>query len=360
MSIDDAMTESIANTKNAVSCEILSAVSRSTEFLELLFHDYARGCDELAKISGRESLEFSREVSGDLFAMLLALSRLATYCERLRSLTPAEEARRLECINRINNAHADERRRVLKSSLVPDVDVVSGLKRYGFNPSKSAPLPAKAMSAADVLQGYGYDHNNEEGGPLAPFLWFGNHCRSPEHDYVRNLVTRWMQNTGRTASLRVLDIGTGTCTSLLSLARILPSDTCLYGCDISGTMLSRAILRLMDRKDNLNLIVCDAVDLPYENNAFDIVINFGSIDQTTDVGRAMTEMHRVVSQGGLVICRDEAFDPASLSPAKRAWFSHFGPSFGRSPPPIRWVPKESREMACFMLNELNFVLSFVK
>lgn len=348
------------STKNEIARRLLSSLSTSPLLLQGLFDEFSRGCAELSELGPAESADFSKEVSNDLFAILATLARLATYAERLKIRTPEEEDERRAFIERINNCYPDERSDVIQ----PDVELVrdpeSGLFCSCPGASIRSPLlKVEPLSPLDIMQGYGYDHNNEEEGPLAPFLWFGNHNRSPAHDYVKTLIADWLAKRSAVVTLRVLDIGTGSCTSLLKLAQQLPAGTHLYACDICAPILSSSgISRLMACEVVPHLLVCDAMALPYRDEAFDIVTNFGSIDQVADTKAALAEMLRVLKHGGLAICRDEYCVPSELPLQKLAWYRHLGPSFGRMPPPKALVPPTAREVTLKVLNELNYVLSF--
>jgi len=334
--------------KNASAQRMLATLSEST-LLRQLFDEYERSCAELSEVSPTLAANYRKEVAADLFAVWSALSRLATYSERSKELSPEQCDRLSSYVEFINELLMSDN--ILRLDMRVSIDPVSRLM------STVEPIALEPMSMLDIMQGYGYDFNNEEGGPLAPFLWFDNEVRSPAHPVVKKIISDWLDVK---RPLRVLDIGTGTCTSLLKVAPLLPVGTHFHGCDISGPILSCGFPRLMEQHIVPRLMVCDAQNLPYRSEAFDLVMNFGSIDQVADPRAALSEMLRVLRPGGLALCRDEYYTTSELPIHKRAWFKLFGPSFARIAPPMQHVPAEAKDVAVQPINELNFILSFKK
>lgn len=54
-------------------------------------------------------------------------------------------------------------------------------------------------------------------------------------------------------------------------------------------------------KENLNYAACDALDLPFKTESFDVVCSSELIEHVLDAGRALSEMARVVKKGGRII-----------------------------------------------------------
>ena len=55
----------------------------------------------------------------------------------------------------------------------------------------------------------------------------------------------------------------------------------IYGCDISDFLIEKAIKRGIDKK---KLLVCDATNLPYDQNEFDYSYSIGSLEHFTEDG----------------------------------------------------------------------------
>src|SRR3954453_23095102 len=98
---------------------------------------------------------------------------------------------------------------------------------------------------------------------------------------------------------RGLEIGAGTGYFSLNLLKqgILSDVTCT---DVSAGMLET----LQDSAQRLHLdvdtVVCDAENLPFEDNTFDVVFGHAVLHHIPDLPRAFSEFRRVLKPGGLV------------------------------------------------------------
>src|SRR3954466_11624859 len=98
---------------------------------------------------------------------------------------------------------------------------------------------------------------------------------------------------------RGLEIGAGTGYFSLNLLKqgILSDATCT---DVSAGMLET----LADSAARLHLdvetVVCDAENLPFESGSFDVVFGHAVLHHIPDLERAFSEFRRVLTPGGLV------------------------------------------------------------
>lgn len=104
--------------------------------------------------------------------------------------------------------------------------------------------------------------------------------------------------------LQLLDISTGTCNSLYRHGWMnLNAD--YTGLDLSETMLLQGQKLMAERQVPIELVMGDATRLPFENETFDIVLNYGALNGFTDPKLALEEMARVTRKSGLVLFLDE-------------------------------------------------------
>jgi len=91
----------------------------------------------------------------------------------------------------------------------------------------------------------------------------------------------------------VLDIATGSG----DIAYLFSKNTQhVTGIDFTPEMIDIAKKRFKDT--NINFLIADALELPFEDNSFDIVsISFG-IRNVDDINQAIKEMHRVLKSNG--------------------------------------------------------------
>jgi SAM-dependent methyltransferase len=98
---------------------------------------------------------------------------------------------------------------------------------------------------------------------------------------------------------RLLEVGCGIGTDLARFAR--------GGARVTGIDLSQTAIDLARKNFALNnlsaeeLRVANGEELPYPNEAFDVVYGHGVIQYTADPGRLIRECHRVLTPGGAAI-----------------------------------------------------------
>jgi demethylmenaquinone methyltransferase/2-methoxy-6-polyprenyl-1,4-benzoquinol methylase len=110
---------------------------------------------------------------------------------------------------------------------------------------------------------------------------------------------------------RVLDLATGSGDLALAIQRRLPEATIVAG-DFSQEML--AIAR---RKGVREIVLADALQLPFEAGSFDCVtVGFG-LRNMADWGAALTEMSRVLRTEGHLLVLDFSLPVGVLRPAYR-------------------------------------------
>ncbi|MDD3731919.1 MAG: bifunctional demethylmenaquinone methyltransferase/2-methoxy-6-polyprenyl-1,4-benzoquinol methylase UbiE [candidate division Zixibacteria bacterium] len=126
---------------------------------------------------------------------------------------------------------------------------------------------------------------------------FLNHFLSFYRDKVWR--RRLAQQLPARDDLDVLDLATGTADQLLALFKTRKVKSGI-GVDPAEKMLAigRRKIEKKNLADKIKLLPGSAENLPFGNNTFDVVaISFG-IRNVTNVTRALSEMHRVLRQGG--------------------------------------------------------------
>lgn len=98
---------------------------------------------------------------------------------------------------------------------------------------------------------------------------------------------------------KLLEIGCGAGRYLRAFQHYRP-DLELHGCDISNIALDEA--RAADPRQEIEYKLGDALDLPYDDSSFDIVLLFDVFEHVTDVGKAADEVARVLKPGGVFHC----------------------------------------------------------
>jgi ubiquinone/menaquinone biosynthesis C-methylase UbiE len=123
---------------------------------------------------------------------------------------------------------------------------------------------------------------------------------------------------GQRRRLSVLDVSTGSCNSLYKHGW-MTLDASYTAIDLSTTMLKQGQDLMAQRGIAVDLVLGDALDLPFQSESFDVVLNYGAINGMTDPGKALAEMARVAKPGALLLFLDEQMY-AGASRVERAYF----------------------------------------
>jgi ubiquinone/menaquinone biosynthesis C-methylase UbiE len=138
---------------------------------------------------------------------------------------------------------------------------------------------------------------------------------------------------------RVLEVGTGTGSNLIPIARRVGREGLISAMDLSPAMLRIAQEKLARRGIQADLVIANAAYLPYESETFDAVLHFGGINTFGDKKRAIEEMLRVAKPGAKIVIGDEG-----LAPSKER--TRFGQRLLKentlfaNKPPVDLLPKE--------------------
>jgi len=99
----------------------------------------------------------------------------------------------------------------------------------------------------------------------------------------------------------VLDVGTGTGVFIPLLLREVGKGGRIIVVDFAEKMLGRA--RAKGFNGNIDYLCADVTNIPLGDEIFDIIVCYSSFPHFQDKSRALTEMSRVIKEGGrLLIC----------------------------------------------------------
>lgn len=125
--------------------------------------------------------------------------------------------------------------------------------------------------------------NVAKGWPIGPDT-------AAEHAMARD----WLGLTGTSA--KVLDVACGPGNVTRALSEGVTEDGLVIGLDASHPMLTRAVKDTTD--PTIQYVRGDAIDLPFQDAAFDAVACFGALYLFDDPWAAMDGMTRVLKPGG--------------------------------------------------------------
>ena len=132
-------------------------------------------------------------------------------------------------------------------------------------------------------------------------LRYGNSINETRRSLMNEL--EWRQD----CTALYVSIGTGTDLNHLP-ANIDPAALDLTGADLSLGMLERCRDVWQKKAAGLDLVHCNAEDLPFVDNIFDVVFHVGGINFFSDKQKAINEMLRVAKPGTKIMIADETTD----------------------------------------------------
>jgi ubiquinone/menaquinone biosynthesis C-methylase UbiE len=153
-----------------------------------------------------------------------------------------------------------------------------------------------------------------------------------EQDWVRNLAEDIFHPGGEDLTRRtiaamdlpahatVADLGCGTGTSALMLARDFPLQ--VTGVDVSATNIKRAIERMDTNSAAVSFIQADAHLLPFEDDELDGILAECSFSLFAEQAAVLAEIKRVLKPGGKLAVTDMAIGgplPADIADVISPW-----------------------------------------
>ena len=156
-------------------------------------------------------------------------------------------------------------------------------------------------------------------GRIARRYDLANHLLSGGADFLwrrraAKIVERWQPDD-------VLDLATGSGDLALAIQRQVPKAR-IVAADFSPEMLDVA-----RNKGVANTVIADALQLPFERTSFDVVTVAFGLRNMADWDRALTEMARVLRDGGHLLVLDFSIPTGSLRSAYRFYLHRCLPLF---------------------------------
>jgi demethylmenaquinone methyltransferase / 2-methoxy-6-polyprenyl-1,4-benzoquinol methylase len=137
--------------------------------------------------------------------------------------------------------------------------------------------------------------------------------------------------TGLRPGQRALDVAGGTGDLAAGMLRQVGKTGRVVLSDVNPAMLEIGRDRLLDQgfSGNVECVIADAEQLPFEDNSFDCVtIGFG-LRNVTDKAAALKSMHRVLKTGGQLLVLEFSTPAPGLKPIYDAYSFKVLPLLGR-------------------------------
>jgi len=180
---------------------------------------------------------------------------------------------------------------------------------------------------------------------------------SQNYDFMNNIITfgmhkfikeKALKNIPINSGMKILDVCTGTGDIPLILSQNYKNTPEITAIDFSEKMLEIAKQKTK-KYNNINFLKADALNLPFEDNYFDIVfISFG-LRNLSDTKKGIEELKRVAKKDGCVSSLDLGKSNGMLKHAVRFYFSYVIPVLGKifngSSEPYIYLPESGNKFA---------------
>ncbi|MGM0845965.1 MAG: demethylmenaquinone methyltransferase [Bacillota bacterium] len=178
------------------------------------------------------------------------------------------------------------------------------------------------------------------------------------YDKMNSLISfqqhkRWRKDTMKQMAVKpgasALDVCCGTADWTLALAEAVGESGNVKGLDFSKNMLKIGEEKVRNsKKDQVELIHGNAMELPFEDNSFDYVtIGFG-LRNVPDYLHVLKEMRRVLKPGGMAVCL-ETSQPTMFG-FRQAYYVYFqflmplfGKVFAKSYNEYSWLQESAKD-----------------
>jgi SAM-dependent methyltransferase len=104
----------------------------------------------------------------------------------------------------------------------------------------------------------------------------------------------------------VLDIGCGGGVDVIFAAIMVGSEGKVTGIDVTPAMLERSKKNLRETSiENVTLRQTNAIELPFPDNSFDVIISNGVFNLIPEKAKAFSEVFRALKPGGRLMAADQ-------------------------------------------------------
>lgn len=168
---------------------------------------------------------------------------------------------------------------------------------------------------------------------------------SKRYDFLNHLLSMGIDKTWRSKVVKmvkagnptkILDVATGTADLAIALGNNIEAE--VIGLDISAGMLEVGKQKVASRKmQNVNLVLGDGENLPFEDETFDAVTVAFGVRNFENLEKGIKDIYRVIKPGGqLVVLEFSQPEKAPFKQLYNFYFKNILPNIGKM------VSKDSR------------------
>ena len=157
-------------------------------------------------------------------------------------------------------------------------------------------------------------------------------------------------------SSRILDVSTGTGNVIFGIEELHPGIDCEFvGVDLSIGMLRVAQRKFSEAQMAVPLLHTQVMELPFDDDSFDVVTHSGGINTFSDIPTALREWVRVLKPDGFAWICDEGISPALRKTRRGAEIVNKNKLFGLQPP-LRHLPPQVKNISLRWLARDTFYI----
>ncbi len=204
----------------------------------------------------------------------------------------------------------------------------------------------------NIKKGYDLFAHNYDKWITWMFKSFKENEKKVRNGIIKNLKIK--------KNYRILEIGCGTGRDTIFLEKKINSKGKLFIQDISEKMIN-----ICNKKFNSNKkifpFISNSDELPFEDNYFDVIYNFGSFNEFSDPKKVCLEFDRILKIGGMVLIGDENIAPWLKQKTYAKIIENNNNIFERDFLPLKFLPENSQDVnLTWVIGKCFYLITYKK
>ena len=252
------------------------------------------------------------------------------------------------------------------------LDKIKNLKFYGKKNKKNNPVDGYfkinklKINVKNEIYKLLKDEKNLAYSDRKTYEWYENNFQdydSKLHYTFKALCSK--ESLGRIKILEkiplkgrnFLEVGCGTGRDSINILKYKKYDNYYFQDFHFGiiNIFKNKINKLKIKNKKINLFQSDASNLPFEDNKFDTLFHFGSLNTFDNIKKCLLEFVRVTKHGGYIIVGDESIAPWLRNKKYSKILMHSNPHFKYNLP-LEYLPEQATNVEIKYLFKNTFYL----
>ena len=161
-------------------------------------------------------------------------------------------------------------------------------------------------------------------------------------------------------NFKVLEIGSGTGRDTIFLEKKIGKNGKLYVQDISEKMINILQKKFKNNKKIIPFI-SNSDQLPFKNEYFDVIYNFGSFNEFEQPSKVLSEFNRILKVNGMVLIGDENIAPWLKNSTYAKIIETNNNIFERDFVPLKYLPENSEDVCVsWEIGKCFYIITYKK